>query len=93
MRAVGSPEQRAEHCGANSTVASNTICCHLSCAQYGDLVRISKLPQPQLRAGLLVLIQHNYVNVYLKQVGWGGFCAAALGCDNSGAWHMLCEQS
>ncbi|PRW61528.1 DNA-directed RNA polymerase III subunit RPC3 isoform A [Chlorella sorokiniana] len=35
--------------------------------QYGDLARTSKLPQPQLRAGLLVLIQHNYVNVYLKQ--------------------------
>ncbi len=37
--------------------------------QYGDLARTSKLPQTQLRAGLLVLIQHNYVNVYLKQVG------------------------
>ena len=34
--------------------------------QYGDLVRVSGMPPAQLRAGLLVLIQHNYVNVYLK---------------------------
>lgn len=35
--------------------------------QYGDLLRGSGLPPPQLRAGLLVLLQHNYVDVYLKE--------------------------
>ncbi|KAL4446224.1 hypothetical protein ABPG77_003031 [Micractinium sp. CCAP 211/92] len=35
--------------------------------QYGELVRSSGLPAAQLRAALLVLIQHNYVNCYLKE--------------------------
>ncbi|KAL4423849.1 hypothetical protein ABPG75_001150 [Micractinium tetrahymenae] len=35
--------------------------------QYGELVRASGLAPPQLRAALLVLIQHNYVNCYLKE--------------------------
>lgn len=35
--------------------------------QYADLVRRGGLALPQLRAGLLVLVQHNYVNVYLKE--------------------------
>ncbi|PSC73409.1 DNA-directed RNA polymerase III subunit RPC3 [Micractinium conductrix] len=35
--------------------------------QYGDLVRHSGLPPGQLRAALLMLVQHNYVNCYLKQ--------------------------
>lgn len=37
------------------------------CVQYGELVRVSGLPAGQLRAALLVLIQHNYVNCYHKE--------------------------
>ena len=36
-------------------------------AQYGELARASGMPPLQLRAGLLVLVQHNYVDVYLKR--------------------------
>lgn len=35
--------------------------------QYGELVRVSGLPAAQLRAALLVLLQHNYVSCYLKE--------------------------
>ena len=61
--------------------------------QYGDLARISKVPQQQLKSALLVLVQHNYVNVYLKQARFlfGGFvvfvvclCPFAVARDTRG---------
>lgn len=64
---------------------------HLPPVQYGDLARTSRLPQQQLRAGLLVLIQHNYVNVYLKQVSGGSLGWPVLACyrkNSFESWHL-----
>lgn len=38
----------------------------LNQSQFGDLVRAAGMGAPQLRAALLVLMQHNYVAAYLK---------------------------
>ena len=46
---------------------SQPHCSTAPVSQYGDLVRHSGLPPGQLRAALLMLVQHNYVNCYLKQ--------------------------
>lgn len=35
--------------------------------QYGELLKTSGLPAGQLSSAVLVLIQHNYVNCYLKE--------------------------
>lgn len=56
---------RCSHAPAASLHCHHPARCPLE--QYGELVRSSGLPAAQLRAALLVLIQHNYVNCYLKE--------------------------